>query len=117
MGRHELRPRIVCLCGSTRHDAEFAEATRHATAAGMIVLAPGCDLKTPHPLWDTDAKREALKPQLDALHRAKIDLADEIVVVVTDATGHLGASTRDEIAYAHECGKSVRWWTPEARTQ
>lgn len=103
--------RIVCLCGSTRFMAEMAEANRVLTAGGQIVLAPGCDLKEPHPLWDTDRKRAALKPQLDALHRAKIALADE-VVVVTDQSRYIGDSTRAEIRYAEQLGKPWRWWTP-----
>lgn len=103
-------PLVVCLCGSTRFMAEMAEANLELTAAGCIVLAPGCNLKQPHPLWDTDAKLTALKSRLDALHRAKIDLADE-VVVVSDHTGYVGDSTRAEIAYAEQLGKPVRRWS------
>lgn len=104
------KPLIVCLCGSTRFMAEMAEANLQFTAAGCIVLAPGCDLKQPHPLWDTDAKLAALKPRLDALHHAKIDLADE-VVIVTDQDHYVGTSTQAEIAYAEQLGKPVRWWS------
>ena len=104
------KSRIVCLCGSTRFMTEMAEANLELTAAGWIVLAPGCNLKRPHPLWDTEDKIEALKPRLDALHRAKIDLADE-VVIVSDQTRYIGDSTRAEIAYAEQLGKPVRWWS------
>jgi hypothetical protein len=51
---------------------------------------------------------EALKARLDKLHWAKIRLADEIVVV-SDATGYYGDSTRAEISYAHEHDKNVRY--------
>ena len=101
---------IVCLCGSTRFMAEMADANRDLTATGHIVLAPGCDLKQPHSLWNTAAKIAALKPRLDALHRAKIALADE-VIVVSDHTRYIGDSTRAEIAYAEQLGTPVRWWT------
>jgi hypothetical protein len=104
------KPLVVCLCGSTRFMTEMAQANLELTAAGRIVLGPGCDLKQPHPLWDTDTKLQALKPRLDALHRAKIDLADE-VVIVSDHTGYVGTSTQDEIAYAEQLGKPVRWWS------
>jgi hypothetical protein len=104
------KPLVVCLCGSTRFMREMVEANLELTAAGRIVLGPGCDLKQPHPLWDTDTKLQALKPRLDALHRAKIDLADE-VVIVSDHTGYVGTSTWDEIAYAEQIGKPVRWWS------
>jgi hypothetical protein len=102
-------PPIVVICGSTRFMAEMAEADRELTAEGHIVVKPGCDMKTPHPLWDTDAKAEALKPFLDDLHRAKIRLADEVLVV----GDYIGDSTRAEIAYARELGKPVRFTHPE----
>lgn len=104
------KPLVVCLCGSTRFMAEMAEANLELTAAGHIVLAPGCDLKQPHPLWDNDSKLAALKSRLDALHRAKIEWADE-VVIVTDHSGYVGASTQAEIAYAEQLGKPVRRWS------
>ncbi|MCX4826096.1 hypothetical protein OG883_41235 [Streptomyces sp. NBC_01142] len=43
------RPKTVCLCGSTRFWAELAEANLRETAAGHMVLAPGCDMKHPLP--------------------------------------------------------------------
>ncbi|MEU6284973.1 hypothetical protein [Streptomyces sp. NPDC047028] len=102
-------PTVVVLCGSTRFMEEMVEANARETAAGRIVLAPGCDLKTPHPLWSDPAAVEALKPRLDALHRAKIRAADEVLVV----GDYLGDSTRAEIAYAHQLGKTVRYTHPE----
>lgn len=52
---------------------------------------------------------EALKARLDDLHRAKIRLADEALVV----GGCIGDSTRAEIAYARLLGKPVRFTHPE----
>ncbi|MFF2432506.1 hypothetical protein [Streptomyces mirabilis] len=75
------RPKIVVLCGSTRYWQELAEANLYETAAGRIVLAPGCNLKKPHPLWAAPAQADRLKQVLDALHRQKIDLADEVLIV------------------------------------
>ncbi|MFE2490517.1 hypothetical protein ACFXGR_46385 [Streptomyces mirabilis] len=75
------RPKIVVLCGSTRYWQELAEANLYETAAGRIVLAPGCNLKQPHPLWAAPAQSDRLKQVLDALHRQKIDLADEVLIV------------------------------------
>ncbi|MFJ8982680.1 hypothetical protein [Streptomyces sp. NPDC102282] len=102
-------PEIVVLCGSTRFMAEMTEANAQETAAGRIVLAPGCDLKTPHSLWTDPAAVEALKPRLDALHRAKIRAADQVLVV----GDYVGDSTRAEIAYARRLGKTVRYTHPE----
>ncbi|MEE1768325.1 hypothetical protein PUR34_09120, partial [Streptomyces sp. JV185] len=52
---------------------------------------------------------EALKVRLDDLHRAKIRLADEVLVV----GDYIGDSTRAEIAYARSLGKPVRFTHPE----
>ncbi|MET8758333.1 hypothetical protein [Lentzea sp. NPDC004782] len=102
-------PQIVAICGSTRFMTEMTEADLRETAAGRIVVKPGCDLKSPHELWSDPAGAEALKVRLDDLHRAKIRLADEVLVV----GDYLGDSTRAEIAYARSLGKPVRFTHPE----
>ncbi|MFJ3088092.1 hypothetical protein [Streptomyces sp. NPDC086838] len=102
-------PRIVVVCGSTRFMAEMAEAELRETEAGRIVVKPGCDLKSPHALWSDPVEAEALKARLDELHRAKIRLADEALVV----GDYIGDSTRAEIAYARSLGKPVRFTHPE----
>ncbi|CAL9545798.1 hypothetical protein ABT368_29670 [Streptomyces althioticus] len=102
-------PRIVAICGSTRFMAEMAEADLRETAAGRIVVKPGCDMKSPHGLWADPGEAEALKVRLDALHRAKIRLADEVLVV----GDYVGDSTRAEIAYARSLGRPVRFTHPE----
>ncbi|MCX4429231.1 hypothetical protein [Streptomyces mirabilis] len=104
------RPKIVVLCGSTRYWQELAEANLYETAAGRIVLAPGCNLKQPHPLWAAPAQADRLKQVLDALHRQKIDLADEVLIVNPD--GYIGDSTRNEIEYARSLGKPIRYTHP-----
>jgi hypothetical protein len=104
-------PRIVCLCGSTRFGAAFREANLRRTLAGEIVLSIGCDTKTDADLAaaaEFGADPEAVKIDLDQLHKRKIDLAD-YVLVVSDETGYFGESTRGEIAYAVERGKPVRF--------
>ena len=102
-------PRIVVICGSTRFMTEMTEADLRETAAGKIVVKPACDLKSPHKLWSDPAGAEALKARLDDLHRAKIRLADEVLVV----GDYIGDSTRAEIAYARSLGKPVRFTHPE----
>ncbi|MFF9375657.1 hypothetical protein ACF1BB_14035 [Streptomyces griseoluteus] len=102
-------PRIVVICGSTRFMAEMNEADVRETAAGRIVVKPGCDMKSPHELWSDPAEAGALKARLDDLHRAKIRLADEVLVV----GGYIGESTRAEIAYARSLGRPVRFTHPE----
>ncbi|MEV7121119.1 hypothetical protein [Kitasatospora griseola] len=102
-------PRVVVICGSTRFMAEMAEADLRESVAGRIVVKPGCDMKSPHELWSDPAGAEALKARLDDLHRAKIRLADEVLVV----GDYIGDSTRAEIAYARSLGRPVRFTCPE----
>ncbi|WP_432008719.1 hypothetical protein [Streptomyces bacillaris] len=102
-------PRIVVICGSTRFMADMHEANLQETAAGHIVVAPGCNMKEPHALWGTSEQAEPLKARLDALHRAKIRLADEVLVV----GDYIGDSTRAEIRYATSLGKPIRYTHPE----
>lgn len=102
-------PRIVVICGSTRFMTEMNEADLQETKAGKIVVKPGIDMKSPHELWSDPVEAEALKARLDDLHRAKIRLADEVLVV----GDYIGASTRAEIAYARSLGKPVRFTHPE----
>jgi hypothetical protein len=106
---HLAIPTIVVICGSTRFMAEMAEADLRETAAGRIVVKPGCNMKQPHALWADPVEAEALKARLDDLHRAKIRLADEVLVV----GDYVGDSTRAEIAYARQLGKPVRFTHPE----
>ncbi|MGW2591732.1 hypothetical protein ACWCXC_15915 [Streptomyces sp. NPDC001515] len=49
------------------------------------------------------------KARLDGLHRAKIRLADEVLVV----GDYIGDSTRAEIAYARSLGRPVRFTHPD----
>lgn len=105
------KPRIVCLCGSTRFFKEFQVANYNETMAGRIVLSVGF---YPH----SDEHHETIgltnagyplskKAKLDELHLRKIDLADEVLVL--NIGGYIGESTRREIAYAKVHGKPVRF--------
>lgn len=109
-GKQQLGiPKIVCICGSTRFMSEMGEADLNLTADGHIVVMPGCDMKSDHPRWADPVEAEALKVRLDGLHRAKIRLADAVLVV----GDYIGTSTRAEIAYARSIGKPVRFTHPE----
>jgi hypothetical protein len=103
----ELRPKVVCLCGSTRFAEAYRDANRSETLAGRIVLsvgllghAEGIDMDGP------------VKAMLDDLHLRKIDLADEVLIL--NVGGYVGASTRRELEYARGLGKPVRFL--ESRT-
>ena len=47
------------------------------------------------------------KEMLDAMHKAKIDMADSIYVI--NVGGYVGSSTKSEIEYAIAHGKEVRY--------
>jgi hypothetical protein len=116
---HELailpaaRPRIVCLCGSTRFYQQFKEANYRETMAGKIVLSVGF---YPHAqaqehgqhLGVTDEQKLAL----DELHKRKIDLADEVLVL--DVGGYIGESTKSEIEHAKRAGKPIRYLSAQS---
>jgi hypothetical protein len=100
---NQQRPTIVTLCGSTRFKAEFVRANAEETMAGRIVLTVGLFRHA-----DAVSLTVAQKQMLDDLHKQKILLSDEILVV-SDATGYFGDSTRSEIAFAEERGIRVRF--------
>lgn len=102
------RPTIVCICGSTRFRAEMADANRQETLAGCIVLAPGVFGHDGDQITAFDKRR------LDGLHRDKIRLADEVLIVAPG--GYIGESTRAEIEVAKRLGKPIRWYEPEEGT-
>lgn len=110
-----LMPPIVCLCGSTRLRGEFEQAAKEETFAGRIVISVGFFAHS-----DTGGHKEEtlgyeVAAQLDELHKRKIDLADEILVI--NQYGYVGNSTRSEIAYATERGIPVRLRYPEKGIQ
>ncbi|MFD7980244.1 hypothetical protein [Streptomyces sp. NPDC059071] len=102
-------PETVVICGSTRFMKEMAEADKELTFTGHIVVKPACDMKTQDPLWADPATAEEGKRLLDGLHRAKIRLADRVLVV----GDYIGDSTRAEISYARKLGKPVAFTHPE----
>lgn len=97
------RPKIVCLCGSTRFSKAFRDANLKETLAGNIVLTIGCDFKSDDALgltWD-------VKTRLDELHKRKIDLSDEVFIL--NVGGYIGESTRSELNYAKKHGKFIQY--------
>lgn len=106
------RPTVVVLCGSTRFVHAFREANLRETLAGRIVLSIGCDMRADAELFAEldEAAIEKVKAGLDELHKRKIDLADEVLVL--NVGGYVGDSTRSEIEYAQRLGRPIRWLEP-----
>lgn len=104
------RPLIVCLCGSTRFIDAFRAANLRETLAGKIVLSIGCDTKSDTDLIALGELTEEAKARLDELHKRKIDLADEVLIL--NVGGYVGKSTLSEIIYADRLSKPLRWLEP-----
>lgn len=101
------KPKIICLCGSTRFIDQFAIKTWELEREGFIVL--GCTLL---PKWycnvpDRFGEATGTKAQCDELHFRKIDLADKVLIL--NIGGYIGESTRNEINYATLQGKPVHY--------
>lgn len=103
------RPVVVCLCGSTRFMEAFFDAGWNETLAGKIVLSVGVCKHAEH------HGAEELGPEvveaLDELHLRKIDMADEVLIL--NVNGYIGKSTSNELRYAREKGKVIRFLEPD----
>lgn len=119
------RPKIVCLCGSTRFYEDFMYHNYRLTMEGCIVLSIGFFTHRPTvhrvPTQDQRDNPRFIQPHgsgvgctdeqkiaLDELHKRKIDLADEVFVI--NVGGYIGESTRSEIEYAVTHCKPVRYF-------
>lgn len=95
------KPKIICLCGSTRFKKAFNQAYAELSDAGNIVLTVS-RLIPQH-----KAVSKAQDIIRHELHMRKIDLADEIFVL--NVGGYIGESLNKEIAYAEKIGKPIKY--------
>lgn len=104
----QRRPKIVCLCGSTRFYKAFQEANYRETMAGNIVLSVGFYMHASGAAHgETWGCTPDQKVALDELHFRKIELADEVLVL--NVNGYIGQSTSNELNHARSLGKHVRF--------
>ena len=110
-GHFKEMPKIVCLCGSTRFYEQFQRANYDETMAGRIVLSVGFFMHRPDSAHgETLGCTPEQKRALDELHKRKIDLADEVLVL--NVGGYIGESTRSEIEYAERLKMPIRYLEP-----
>ncbi|MBQ9721903.1 MAG: hypothetical protein IJV84_00065 [Bacteroidales bacterium] len=95
--------KVITLCGSTKFKEQYLEAQKRLTLEGKIVISVGLFGHS----GDDEVWTEGTKAMLDDMHLRKIDMADEIFVI--NVGGYIGESTRREIAYAKNTGKSVKY--------
>jgi hypothetical protein len=113
------RPKVVCLCGSTKFWRTFQRAGLQETMKGNIVLSIGAAAGTDDEHFGNlkPEAYEAVKDKLDVLHYHKIFMADEILVLDEpgpDGKPYIGTSTAAELAFATRMGKGVRYWSKES---
>lgn len=108
------RPKIICLCGSTRFWREFQRAGLEETLKGNIVLSIGAASGTDDEHFGNLPREEydRVKTMLDQLHLRKIDMADEVLILNVD--GYIGESTGRELLYAVKQEKEIRLLGPIA---
>jgi hypothetical protein len=94
---------VITLCGSTKFKDEFIRVQKELSLKGNIVLSVGLFGHS----GDEEVWAEGTKQMLDEMHKAKIDLADEIFVI--DVGGYIGESTKSEIEYAINRGIPVHY--------
>ena len=100
------RRKIITLCCSTRFKQAYIDWNARLTLQGHIVLSVGLFAHA-----DGVPLTPEQKADLDALHKAKIAISDEIMVL--DVGGYIGESTRSEIAFAEAHGIPVRYLSQE----
>lgn len=101
-----VKPRIICYCGSLRFKKQFEEMEMKSLLRGEIALLPACmyvDLERKY------GNFHEYKQMADEVHKHKIDLADEVFVI--DPGGYIGSSTSEEIDYARSKGKKVKFYS------
>jgi hypothetical protein len=104
-------PTVVTLCGSTRFAPLFLEVGARETLAGKIVLSIAVSKHAPRDGHGGEALGQDVADRLDALHRRKIDLSDEVLIL--NVCGYVGPSTQGEVLHAAATGKRLRWEYPE----
>ena len=105
---------VITLCGSTRFKDQFMEAQKRLTLEGKIVISVGLfGHSGDNEVWDgmDEGSLSKTKEMLDDMHKRKIDMADGIYVI--NVGGYVGESTKSEIAYALEHGKTVEYLEEE----
>ncbi len=109
-----VKPKIICMSGSSRFVDKMAVMAWELEKEGYIVL--GLHLL---PAWyegvqaDHQAESEGIGEAMDELHLRKIDLSDEVFVF--NKGGYIGESTQREIKYAREKGKPVGFLESQKR--
>lgn len=94
--------KVITLCGSTKFKEAFEKENARLTLSGYIVISVGVFGHA-----DKFVFSDGEKEMLDDIHKRKIDMSDGIHVI--NVGGYIGSSTRSEIAYARQMGKTITY--------
>jgi hypothetical protein len=86
---------------------EFKRAEYESVLNGEIALLPCCMFVDIEREYGAESNYKVIA---DELHKRKIDICDEVVVL--NPGGYIGKSTQSEIAYANAINKPVRYIYP-----
>jgi hypothetical protein len=99
----------LCLIGSTKFMDEYRKVNRELTLAGHIVYSVAT-ISSSQAGENVKAEAQGItdeeKETLDLVHLIKI-INSDACVLITDATGYVGYSTKREIKWASMIGKQV----------
>lgn len=107
------KPKVICLCGSTRFCEEFYRQRVRLELEGNIVLTITVDRHSDEEIFAIfqctflELAREAIKTRFTELHMRKIELCDELFVLNKD--GYIGDGTHAEIEYAESICKPISY--------
>jgi hypothetical protein len=103
---------VVCICGSMRFEHTMRLAAIDESLRGAIVVMQLVNMRQTDDRWADPDIAERVKVALDRLHFAKIDLADEILVVCPG--DYISESTAREISHAQQRCMPIRYWRDAA---
>lgn len=101
--KSDSRNNIITLCGSSKFKDEFLKVQKELSLKGYLVLSLGLFGHS------GDDEAWAKKDLLDQIHKQKIDKSFAIFVI--DVDGYVGKSTKSEIEYAINQGKTVYFYS------
>ena len=98
--------KVITLCGSTKFKEEFIKIQNELTLKGIIVISLGVFSKDNESIKLTKEDEEMLRE----MHKQKIIMSDEIFVI--NKNGYIGDNTANEIAFARQQGKLIKYLEP-----
>lgn len=100
---NDTRPTIICLCGSMKFKTDFDRVAKEQTLKGRIILTLA--------FFDGEELESEQRTLLQHLHRHKIKMSDEILVI--NPEGYIGEATQNDIEFALNLGKRVEYLEPQ----